>query len=546
MTRPPAPLVSSALLLPLGLAAALRAAELPRRDDPLLAQGIRRAVQVTAMDLDVVATRDGRPVEDLTKEDFVVKVDGKPLALDYFTRVDAGTLHGPDLATASPDLVLETTAGDKGDRYLARQFVVYFDDVHLLPFERKHVLESLRDFLVRLTPSDRVMLLAYGGSSTRVVVPFTSSKEDLLDGLSKVDKIPPAGVRWDVDFKRTVNELQRTRTSSRGSVIRSWAAQVVNRERDTLEDLRRAVSALAARSGKRALIYVSNGLELRPGQTLSEALGPSTLQQFEYSVTDRLRQVTAEANRAGVTIHAIDARGLATDIDASESSPSPFSYFFTSETLREAMRALTSETGGLFLVNRNTYETGVDRIYRESTSYYSLGVTLATLDAKKGEHSVSVSCKRPGVQVRTRRTYGPKGAEEASRDRMEMALLTPGAKGDFPAELQIGPPEKGRIVPYEVLFPMSALTFTEEAGGQRQATFEVTLAAVTDRGARSNIRPDRQVIRFDAAQWGRAQDQKFRYAGKLKSEKGNLRYVATVRDVPSDRVAIATYSARID
>ncbi|MDQ5857274.1 MAG: hypothetical protein M3542_03220, partial [Acidobacteriota bacterium] len=64
-------------------------------------------VEVRVMDIDVVVTgRDGRPVTDLRREDFTIRIDGKPVPIDYFARVDEGTIHAPDLATASPDQVL--------------------------------------------------------------------------------------------------------------------------------------------------------------------------------------------------------------------------------------------------------------------------------------------------------------------------------------------------------------------------------------------------------------------------------------------------------
>src|ERR1035441_10433357 len=106
--------------------------------------GVRAAVDVTVMDLDVVATgKDGRNAPDLTRAEISVTVDGKPLPLDYFARVEARQIHGPDLATASPDFTLETTAAG-ADRYVPRQFLVFFDDEHLLPFDRKRVLEGLQ------------------------------------------------------------------------------------------------------------------------------------------------------------------------------------------------------------------------------------------------------------------------------------------------------------------------------------------------------------------------------------------------------------------
>ncbi len=520
------------------------------REAPLVKQGIKSAVQVTAMDLDVVATRDGQAVPDLTKEEITVKVDGKPFPLDYFARIDAGTVFGPDLSTASPDLVLETLADDKGDRYLSRQFLVFFDDDHLLPFERSRIIESLRDLVTRLAPSDRVSLLAYGRGK-RILVPYTGSKETLLDGLARIEKAAPAGVFWDTQYRQDVRDARRSRATTRDSIIRNYAQQTLQRERSTLDDLRRAVSALAARSGKRALLLVSNGLELHPGQTFYQALGPgSGLGQYDYDVTPEYRAVIAEANRAGVTIHAIDAKGLTAEGDASESQPSAFSSFFESQNLREALQGLAQETGGILFSSRNDFKTAVDRVYRESSSYYSVGVTLANLDPRKKEHKVEVTTSRPGVTLRNRRTYSPLSADDAARDRMEMALLTPDAPGDFAARLEVGAPKKGgglgrRLVPFAVSVPLASLTFLDDANG-KSSTVEVSIAAIEDTGARSGIVPDRKTIRVPADAVARIASEPFRYTGEMKTGTGNFRFVATVRDVGSDRIAVSSASVRID
>src|SRR5262249_621455 len=176
----------AALLLPLtATLGAFAQATAPSSTTALLREGVRAAVDVTAMDLDVVATKDGKSVNDLTKDELRVKVDGKEFPLDYFARLEAGTVYGPDLGTASPDLILETTkAGDA--QYLPRQFLVFFDDEHLLPFDRKAVIEGLRDFVTRLSPSDRMAIISYNISS-KVLMPFTSSKEELATGLVALD-----------------------------------------------------------------------------------------------------------------------------------------------------------------------------------------------------------------------------------------------------------------------------------------------------------------------------------------------------------------------
>src|ERR1017187_2803018 len=203
-----------ALLLPILVSAApARAADAP----PGL-PGVRAAVEVTAMDLDVVATtRDERPVSDLTRAEISVTVDGKPLPLDYFVKVDAGQLHGPDLTTASPDLILQTTAAG-AEPYVSRQFFMSFDAEHLLPFYRKRVIEGLRDLVTRLSPSDNMAIVSYN-ISTHVLVPFTSSKETLLDGLSRLEKVSPRGLYWDSQYRQDVSLARRSGPSDRKSVV---------------------------------------------------------------------------------------------------------------------------------------------------------------------------------------------------------------------------------------------------------------------------------------------------------------------------------------
>ena len=541
------PLVLALLLASPALAAAPPATPAP------LSTGVRAAVEVTAMDLDVVATKDGAPVNDLTKADFVVRVDGKPVPIDYFARIDSGTVHGPDLATASPDFVLETLRTDTGDAYVPRQFLVYFDDERLLPFERKPVIEGLRDFVTRLSPSDRASIVSYDGA-TRVLVPFTSSKEDLLDGLARLEKASPKALSLEAQYRQTVQELRVSRASARTGIIRSWSAEASARDRSSLEELSRSVSALAARSGKRTLLLVTNGWEWYPGQSLTQAYGPTLLQQFDYDIGDDLAKVIAQANRSGITIQVFDAKGLVVGVDASQQYAPALNAFYRTQNFRDSMAALSSETGGTLVESRNTFGDAFDRVYRESSSYYSVGVTLSGVpaaDSKKPVlRKVEVRTTRPGVVVRARTGFGPKTGDAAAVDRVEMALMTPGAAGDFPATLRIGTPEaKGglgrRIAPYELLVPVGELTFRDE-GETKTAVIEVTLAAVEDTGARSTVKPERSTISIPAARWEQARSEPFVYRGQVKTGKGNLRFVAGVRDVASGRMALASADVRVE
>ena len=512
-------------------------------------EGVRAAVDVTAMDLDVVATKGAEPVTDLRREEVMVVVDGKRYAPDYFVRVDAGQLHGPDLATASPDFILDTTRAGES-RYVPRQFLVFFDDEHLMPFERRRVLDGLRDLVTRLAPSDSMAILAYN-ISTRVFVPFTNSKEDLLLGFSKLEKTAPRGLYWDLQYRQAIQETRRTTgRSSRDSIIRNWGAQAWSRDKGTLDEFRRCVDALGGRSGKRVLVYVSHGLELRPGQSLTQSLGGTALNQFDWDLTPNYKAVLEAANRSGITIHTLDARGLAVDADASEADPPAIDPFLANANRREILAGFAYETGGVLVENRNFFAASLDGIYRESASYYSVGVTLASLDAKKTLHEVRLTTTRPGVTLRTRRSFAPLTAQQAARDRLEMSLITPDASGDFAVTLSTEAPKKGggmgkRLVPFAVSVAASSLTFLDE-GGKKKAVVEFDLAAVEDTGARSDPVTDRReiIVSPDAleAQGGRP----FVYRGEFKARTGNLRFVAIVRDVATNRVGVGSASVKIE
>ena len=57
-------------------------------------------VEVRVLNLDVdVTDGKGNPITDLKREDFTLKIGGKVVPIDYFSTVNDGTIHAPDLAS---------------------------------------------------------------------------------------------------------------------------------------------------------------------------------------------------------------------------------------------------------------------------------------------------------------------------------------------------------------------------------------------------------------------------------------------------------------
>ena len=313
MKRPRISRVFSALLL------ALPTGLLTAQQPPTFTE----EVEVRVMDLDVTVTdKSGRPVPDLKREDFTVKVDGKPVPIDYFARVDQGTIHAPDLATASPDQVL--AAYRRGDEaFVPRHFLMYVDLGHLAPDGRKRALEGLRDLITRMGPNDQGRVLMFDRRSKELTA-WTSSKEELFAALTRIEN---AGVGMSrlLTERQTLRDIDTAgRRSTRAFLARQYAEQERAEVRQMLDDVGSQLSTLAPLAGKKAFLFVSGGFDFQPGYAMaSYALGsPSLLALDVRNVSDELDQVVRRANASEITFYTVDARGLqAEGISASNDDP---------------------------------------------------------------------------------------------------------------------------------------------------------------------------------------------------------------------------------
>jgi VWFA-related protein len=527
------------------LSAAAAAALAQQKTEP----SFRESVEVRVMDLDVVVLDGkGQPARNLKKEDFRVRIDGKEMPIDYFTRVEEGTIHAPDLATASPDRVLaEYQKG--GDAYVPRHFLMYVDSGHLSPNLRNRALESLRDFVTRLGPSDSARVVVFD-RNPKVVVEWTASKELLLDGLSSMEK--SVGMSRLQTEMQTLRDIDMTnRRNTRGSLARSYAEQERREVQNLLKDLDSQVSTLVPLPGKKKIILVSGGFDFQPGYAMtSYALGASAgLAVFDTrNMASELEAVTRRANALDVTIDSIDARGLIGE-GTSASNDDPISMrsgvsFFARQDSQLGLVTLARETGGVALLNSNDLQKGLARVYEESSTYYSIGVNLSKLGGA-GHRQVRVEVTKPGYEARARRGYAVLSAEDRARAGARATILTNVSYASLPVQLKLAPPHKGKKlyeVPVTVVIPASALTFLPE-GDKRKASAEIYVGAIDDSGNTSDI--GREVADFTLPRDAPGSTL-LSYDLTLATKKGNYRFVVNVRDVATGKLGTAKASIRVE
>ena len=507
-------------------------------------------VEVRVMDIDVVVTgRDGRPITDLKREDFTIRIDGKPVPIDYFARVDEGTIHAPDLASASPEQVLAAYRSGE-EAYVPRHFLMYVDVGHLAPNGRKRGLEALRDLVTRMGPNDRGRVVLFD-RRPKELTEWTSSKEALFAALEKVEK-SGVGMSRLLTERQTLREIDATgRRSTREFLVRQYAEQERAEIRGLLQDLDAEISTLAPLGGKKAFLFVSGGFDFQPGYAMANyALGQASVLSLDNrNVSQELDAIARRANASEVTFYTVDARGLeAEGLSASNDDPllsRPGVSFVARQDSQHGLSYLAQETGGLALLNSNDLQGGLARIYRDTSAYYSIGVTVSKLPATAYE-DVRVEVTRPGVTVRARRGYAPRSDEDRARDRVQATLRTNLSYGGIPATLQTAPPVRGKggrySLPISVTFPASALTFSPGAGDRRAAA-DVYIAALDDSGRMSEISKNEATFTLPA---GRDETTPLVYSATLTTRKGNHRIVVNIRDRVTGKMGTAKADLRVE
>ena len=240
-------------------------------------------------------------------------------------------------------------------------------------------------------------------------------------------------------------------------------------------------------------------LEATPREPESEAapIGVCTADRMRLANIDHsrdFRDLMNDANRANASFYTIDPRGLTAFDTPMGRDPDeigvPPSVVEDQQSLSRRLGSLSDlamGTDGIALTNSNDLTAGLRRIADDLSSYYLLGYysTNGKLDGKY--RSITVSVKRPGVQVRARPGYrAPTEAEVAAARAVTTTIA--GARAAAPTALASAFASLARIRP-EPRFRLHAALGSKESGAGRTVWIAGELPALQDwsRGASVGI-----------------------------------------------------------
>ena len=540
-------------------------------------------IEVNVVNVDVhVTDRAGRPVTDLRREDFEVLEDGKRVEVTNFQVMTAGVAGVPPMASAPVSAPSSGPAQPAPAAQLPAEerlhLIVYVDNFNLEPAHRSRVLKQLRGFLKDLRPEDLVMMVTNDLGLT-VRLPFTGDRAAMESALTAIETLPTQGQEAWNERRQALTRVLAIREAVRkmdGPCSRMIVAPIESYAETTRQEVLRSINAmtvlvnsLSGVPGRKALLHVSDGLPVTPGEEVyqlmaeicsggtasgvadvadPDLIGPgqysgreAMLDAQRYSTVEDFNKLAAHANANRVTLYTLQASGLAAPASASAVwgtdevvlAQLPNIHSIAAANLRNSLTLLASETGGRAILDANDVTADLHQMQRDLESYYSVGYSPSHSGDGR-EHRIEVRVKRPGLQVRHRKSYRDKPAIERAVDRTLAAVYHGFEDNPLEVAIELGaqtPAGKDRVaVPIKLRIPLFRLGIFPQADKSYHGRLRLFVSTRDGKGGVSPIRQVEVPLQIKPEEVLYAMGKLFEYELTLNLLPGEQHIAIAVRD----------------
>jgi VWFA-related protein len=512
------PCARRAIALPLLLLNVILLNVLPLAAQASAAPAFSDSIDVRVVNVEAVVTdRRGQRVPGLAVGDFRLLIDGRETPIDNFAEI-GGAIPGPSAGAGGPAGAVEAAAAAPRGRSL----VVFIDESFAVKAHRDMVIKKLAGQLGQLDPADRVAVVAFDGDRMSVLSDWTSDREALAAALGRAQGRPARGnavvasrrvKQSDADFAALVYsvlnladagpgggklDLGGVRSDGSARTDSGGMPAAASDKGGPLEPVGTLIGGMMeeALSSRMARIPIAITAAMRafanaPGRKLMLVLSGG------WPSLSAVLPVAGEANRLGFTLYPVDVTGVDTTFlgnDVSYSGPSPVGQMKEGWELSAeyALEVMARATGGKASIDSNRL-AALPRTLEDTRSYYWLSFTPHWTGDDRS-HRIQLEVTRPGLEVRTRRSFADFSPATRARLSAEDVLFF----GGDPASKQLGvlagtaekPSLRGQRIPFLLAIPLPVFT----AGGEGQPFPDLVLSVQTedDFGARMQF-PDTRV-----------------------------------------------------
>lgn len=529
-------------------AAALAAGRAGLQAEPSAPVRYRASTGVDIVNVEVLVTdKAGNPVTGLSAQDFEVYDDGRPQVIASFA---AGRPASP------PGTAADAPRGAPGMPEKVA-LVVLVDNSSLAPGAREEVLRHLKENFQGGWPGPDVpVMLASGGTSVRVVQPFTTDPELLLSGLGAMQREAASGS--DAAMAGFMTQvMDTTSTQAHGASdgtedamsllqsVRGAAQQAYEQGRGYMASLAELFDSLAGLPGRKVVLLVSDGLQTRPGEAMLQRWESAFAGRIDsgfsaaaeasrYSLSSEFRSLLQRANASRLTVLGLEGSGAGGAGATADRRMEQDSGIVAGEALnqRQSLASLAQATGGRVLGRSSALAELVKAAFEEIRGAYSLGY----VNPKPGTgtyRTLKVRVRREGLSVRHREGYLDKTPDERMAERPLGALLggAPSNPLDVAVNLRGTKVDKGDVYTAEMLaiVPLGGVVL-QPKGDLHEGQLSMWVA-VQDAEGRITRAP-RQLfpVRVPNDRLLSAQGQSIGCAFQLRLRQGRYRVAAAVRD----------------
>ena len=519
-------------------------------------------INVGVVNIDVYVTdKKGNAVTGLGKDDFQLFENGRPVEITNFYAVNSGKAVTPLTAVEKEAAATPATPGALPPSELEKvqtpedqklRLIVYIDNYNLRPFDRNRVMRELRAFLGQTMGKDDLMMLATYDRELHIRHTFTSDSSLIASDMLNLEKISAQGVHADSDRRDVLQKIADSQgVAEAEGYAHSYAENTFNDLSFSIDSLKKMIDALAGMPGRKAVVYVSDGLQMIAGQDVFYAVqakfgeqSTSMTSTLEYNVARRLDELTAQANANRITFYTIDAAGLRGSESTSAENQGPgasapgVAQLVDSvrvSNLQSTLQTLAEKTGGVAILNTNVITPRLERVATDFKTYYSLGYTPPHFgDGRYYKLDVKVR-NRKDLQVRHREGYRDKSIEALMSDGTLAALNFPFEQNPLGITLEFGQPRPRDdgfyLVPVLVRIPIGRLALIPREQTQTaDARVRLFIAALDSAGGTSDVQQAPVPISIPKKDLEAAQKKQYVYSVTLLMRPGEQRVSIGVRD----------------
>jgi VWFA-related protein len=475
---------------------------------------IRANTRLVLVDV-VVTDKQGKPVQGLHPEDFVVEENGKKQKVSTFSSSQEAAK-----VAAAPALPTGIYSNRPEYRSPGGPVTVLLLDAINTPFKdqayaRSQMIKYVKE---QIKPGERIGVFTLT-NSLNVLQDFTSDPQALLAALQSYRPQEPV-------FGRAGGPAVTGGTGDAGgaavAVIAAMAASLRSFEGEqvaysldrrveiTLQSMRGLSRILGGIPGRKNILWLTAAFPfslIPEDRNISEAELIESLPNINQkgvgthsagsvaaaqrlSHSDEIRQAATQLANAQVAIYPIDVRGLVSGAEATfQDLPSREDAAFTGGAIvrmsdvtasQETMREMARETGGRAYVNQNDIKEGVALALADDKASYTLGYYPENKKWDGKYRNIKVKLNRDGTEVRHRRGFFAidpgQGKDKSKSDEQQVAeaitTAAPATLVAFSARVRSGAANQGGKGKVGVDFLVDAHTLSAEdaSGGAKKVS----------------------------------------------------------------------------